>query len=128
MVPVASLPATGSLLSVLRVSVEGLSLAGDPVQLERTGLALQVLSPSAHDALADDDLVTRRLVELSAAEALTLMRAAAGRGNWDVVDRMLHDASVQLDASLKTSPRRRSTTSMSRRTRIVMMRSSACEI
>ena len=95
MVPVASLPATGSLLSVLRVSVEGLSLAGEPVQLERTGLALQVLSPSAHDALADDDLVTRRLVELSAAEALTLMRAAAGRGNWDVVDRMLHDASVQ---------------------------------
>ena len=87
-----------------------------------------MLSPSAHDALADDDLVTRRLVELSAAEALTLMRAAAGRGNWDVVDRMLHDASVQLDASLKTSPRRRSTTSMSRRTRIVMMRSSACEI
>jgi Ca-activated chloride channel family protein len=94
-VPLVALPALGSSLSVLRVTVQGQSLEGEPVQLERSGLALQVLAPAAWDALADDELVTRRLVELAAAEALTRMRAAAGRHDWAAVDRMLEDASRQ---------------------------------
>jgi len=94
-VPITSMPATGSLLSVLRVSVEGLSLAGEPVQLERAGLALPVMSPSAYGVLTDDELVTRRLVELAAADALTRMRAAASRSDWARVDRMLEEANVQ---------------------------------
>jgi Ca-activated chloride channel homolog len=94
-VPVVALPALGNSLSVLRVTVQGQSLEGEPVQLERSGLALPVLAPAAWDALADDELVTRRLVELAAAEALTRMRAAAGRHDWAAVDRMLEDASRQ---------------------------------
>ena len=82
-------------MSLLRVSVEGQSLEGDAVQLERAGLALPVLTPSAFDGLTDDELVSRRLVELAAADALALMRTAAGREDWAAVDRMLEDASRQ---------------------------------
>ena len=94
-VPAGALPPTGQLMSLLRVSAEGQSLEGDAVQLERAGLALPVLTPSAFDGLTDDELVSRRLVELAAADALALMRTAAGRGDWAAVDRMLEDASRQ---------------------------------
>ena len=91
-VPVTALPALGGLLSVLKVSVEGQSLQGEPVQLERTGLALPVLSPEAFSGLPTDELVTRRLVELSAAEAMQRMRRAAAEHDWEAVDRMLEAA------------------------------------
>ena len=94
-VPVVALPALGGLLSVLRVTVQGQCLEGEPVQLERSSLALPVLTPGAWDALTDDELVTRRLVELAAAESLTRMRAAAGRQDWVAVDRLLEEASRQ---------------------------------
>ena len=94
-VPVVTLRPIGELMSVLRVSVEGRSLAGENVQLERSGLALPIMTPSAFDGLAEDELVTRRLVELSAADALTRMRAAAGEGDWPAVDRLLEEASHQ---------------------------------
>lgn len=94
-VPVVALPALGGMLSVVRVTVLGQSLEGEPVQLERSSLALPVIGPSAWEALTDDELVTRRLVELAAAEALTRMRAAAARNDWAAVDRLLEDASRQ---------------------------------
>jgi len=94
-VPAGAVPPTGQLMSLLRVSVEGQSLEGHAVQLERAGLALPMLTPSAFDGLTDDELVSRRLVELAAADALALMRTAAGRGDWATVDRMLEDASRQ---------------------------------
>ncbi len=45
------------------------------------------------DGLSDDELVTRRLVELAAAVALARMRAAADTGDWTTVDRLLEEAS-----------------------------------
>ena len=48
-----------------------------------------MIAPGAWDALTDDELVTRRLVELAAAEALTRMRTAAARNDWSAVDRLL---------------------------------------
>lgn len=53
------------------------------------------MSHAAFDGLVDDELVSRRLVELAAAQALTKMRMAAGRDEWDVVDRLLEEASRQ---------------------------------
>ena len=92
-VPSRMLPPPGGLLPVLRVTVQGQSLEGEPVQLERHGLALPVLGAAGWQALADDDLVARRLAELAAAEALTQMRAAAGRHDWAAVDGLLERAS-----------------------------------
>ena len=94
-VPAGALPALGQLLSVLRVSVEGRSLEGEPVTLERAGLALPVVSAAASDKLTDDELVARRLIELAAADALSRMRAAADQGDWVTVDRLLEEASRQ---------------------------------
>ncbi|MBK7616728.1 MAG: hypothetical protein IPJ08_20590 [Burkholderiales bacterium] len=39
--------------------------------------------------------MSRRLVELSAADALSRMRTAADHGDWDAVDRLLEEASRQ---------------------------------
>lgn len=94
-VPMGALPPIGQLLSVLRVSVEGRSLEGEAVTLERAGLALPVLSASSFDKLTDDELVSRRLVELAAADALSRMRTAADHGDWAAVDRLLEEASRQ---------------------------------
>ena len=94
-VPVASLPACGSRLSLLQVSVAGRSLQGETVQLERAALALPVLSAAEHDGLADDELVSRRLTEIAAAQALKGLRAAATRGDWAQVDGLLTQAHRQ---------------------------------
>lgn len=91
--PAGALPPLGQLCTVLRVSVTGASLAGEPVQLERCGLSLPVMSPATYDNLVDDELVTRRLVELAAAEAMMAMRLAAAAGDWALVDKQLEEAS-----------------------------------
>jgi len=77
------------------VNVTGQSLEGDPVSLERAGLSLPVMTAASFGNLADDDLVTRRLVELAAAEALMGMRSAAAAGDWARVDSLLEVASRQ---------------------------------
>jgi Ca-activated chloride channel homolog len=94
-VPDVALPPPGQRLAVLRVTVEGRSLEGETVQLERAGLSLPVVSASAVDSLTDDELVVRRLVELASADALWRMRAAADLGDWAAVDRLLDEASLQ---------------------------------
>lgn len=94
-VPAGLLPAVGQWLPVLQVSVLGLSLDGDPVILERTSLALQVLSAADFAALADDDGVARRSVELAAADALARVREAARQRHWSEVDRLLDAAMRQ---------------------------------
>ena len=91
-VPVKAMPALGKLLSVLRVSVTGQSLQGEPVALERVGLALPVLSPASFDALLRDELVARRAQEVAAAEVLNQMRTAAQAMDWVLVDRLLAEA------------------------------------
>lgn len=94
-VPAGALPALGSRLTVLRVSVTGQSLQGEPVTLERAGLALPVLSPAAFDALVEDELVQRRIQELAAGQALNRMRSAAQREDWAAVDRLLAEAEAE---------------------------------
>lgn len=94
-VPAGALPSAGQLCTVLRVAVVGQSLEGDAVSLERVGLSLPVMTSAAFDNLADDELVTRRLVELAAAEALMCMRQAAAANDWARVDALLEAASRQ---------------------------------
>lgn len=94
-VPATSLPPLGRLATLVRVSVTGRSLAGETVRIERAGLAVPVLTADSHCRLTEDALVIRRLVELAAAEALTRVRAAAVKADWEAVDRMLDEASRQ---------------------------------
>lgn len=92
-VPAHALPESSQFMSVLQVSVTGKNLEGEAIQLEAASLSLPLLSRSAFDSLVDDELVTRRLVELSASEALSSMRSAAEAGDWSKVDRQLEEAS-----------------------------------
>lgn len=94
-VPAGALPPVGQLCTLLRVAVTGRSLEGEAVALERAGLSLPVMSSSAFGALADDERVARRLVELAAAEALMAMRQAAAADDWARVDALLEAASRQ---------------------------------
>lgn len=94
-VPAGAMPAVGQLCTVLRVAVAGQSLEGDAVSLERAGLSLPVMAPANFDNLMDDELVTRRMVELAAAEALEGMRSAAAANDWVRVDTLLEAASRQ---------------------------------
>ena len=94
-VPAGAVPAVGSTMPMLTVAVAAVDLDGAPVQLEKTRLALPVLSAGQFDGLADDELVTRRLVEVAAANALTRIREAAARGDWSGVDALLAQAREQ---------------------------------
>lgn len=93
--PAATLRTTGQLCTVLRVEVTGQGLDGEAVALERAGLALPAMTPAVFDGLADDELVTHRLVELSAGAALAAMRRAAVAGHWTAVRKLLAEASQQ---------------------------------
>ncbi len=93
--PADRLPPTGRQALVLRVQVEGCDLDGRPVRLERSGLSLPVLAPLAFEALPSDERVSRRLIELAAAQALLKVREAADRFDWPTVDRLLDDARRQ---------------------------------
>ena len=91
-VPAGALPAVGDRLTVMRVSVTAQDLHGEPAVLERTGLALSVVTTAAFAALVDDELVRRRCDELAAGRVLTQMRSAAEAGDWALVDQLLSDA------------------------------------
>ena len=90
-----ALPKSGERMTVLRVGVNGVSLEGEPVVLERAGLALPVLAAAAHGALTEDELVQRRLTELAAASTMARMREAAAAERWDNVDQLLAEATHQ---------------------------------
>lgn len=94
-VPQGALPALGQLLGALEVRVQGKTLEGDPIVLAPALLTLPVVSASAWSQLVDDALVSRRLVELAAADALSRMRGAADHHDWHTVDRLLAEASQQ---------------------------------
>ena len=94
-VPPTALPPVGQPWTVLRVAVSGQSLEGEPEALERMSLALPVMTAAAFGDLTDDERVTRRLVELAAAETLVRMRSAAATGDWARVDALLAAASRQ---------------------------------
>jgi Ca-activated chloride channel family protein len=94
-VPGAALPGLGERLSLLRVTVSGQSLQGEPVALERVGLALPVLTATAFDALPEDELVARRCLEVEAGKVLTQMHLEAQAHDWDRVDGLLASAQAR---------------------------------
>jgi len=69
------------------------------VQAADAPLAGPMAPPAAHDTLAEDEPVARRLVELAAADTLESMRQAAAQGDWPCVDRLLEAASRRFAGS-----------------------------
>lgn len=90
--PKGMLPQEGQSLLCIEVSVKGSDLDGNSIALLPEGLALPALNSAAIGAVAEDELVVRRLAELEAAGVLTRTREAARSNDWDRVDRLLADA------------------------------------
>lgn len=85
-------PKDGELVSLLQVDVTGVDLDGQPVAFPPAQLKLLAVSPDLWDALLPDALVRQRLNELEAAKLLEQARAAAQRGDWRAIERMLDEA------------------------------------
>lgn len=98
-VPRDALPPTGRPMRLLHVEVDARTPAGEPVRVERVALSLPVLGVGAFDALADDEAVTRRIVEVAAGDALARIRVAADAGDWPGVERRLDEAMRQFDGN-----------------------------
>ena len=73
-------------------SVRYTTLDGEPRAIQPHALALPALPVSAFAAIAEDELVARRVGELEAAHLQTKARAAARRGDWAGVESALRKA------------------------------------
>jgi Ca-activated chloride channel family protein len=84
--------AEGSSLSLCSFSVRYTTLDGEPRAIQPFALALPSLPASAFGAIAEDELVARRVDELEAAYLQDKARVAARRGDWSAVTRALKKA------------------------------------
>jgi len=76
---------------LLTARVGYVDLDGHSVKLAPASLALSAMPASAFAAIAEDDLVRRRLREIEAARMADQARGAALSGDWEAVDRYLED-------------------------------------
>ena len=90
--PKAMLPPEGQSLPCIEVAVKGVDLDGNAIDVQPEGLVLPALNSAALGAVAEDELVVRRLAELEAAGVLRRTREAARNNDWDRVDRLLAEA------------------------------------
>lgn len=90
--PKGMMPPEGQSLSCIEVSVKGCDLDGNSIAIQPAGLTLPALNSAALGAVAEDELVVRRLTELEAAGVLTRTREAARNHDWNRVDRLLAEA------------------------------------
>jgi Ca-activated chloride channel family protein len=82
----------GSSLPLCSFSVRYTTLDGEPRAIQPHALALPALPASAFGAIAEDELVARRVDELEAAYLQDKARVAARRGDWSAVTRALKKA------------------------------------
>ncbi len=74
------------------VRADGVALDGRPIALAGQSLALSALPPAAYSAVAENELVARRVAELAAGAILREARMASARGDWARVDALLAEA------------------------------------
>ena len=90
--PKGILPPEGHSLPCIEVSVKGYDLDGNSIAILPQSLPLPALNAAALGAVAEDELVVRRLTELDAAGVLKRTREAARIHDWNRVDRLLAEA------------------------------------
>lgn len=82
----------GDVAELFSISVSGEDIEGRDVHARSEMLALPVVNAVAFAAIAEDELVRRRLDELQAAEYLNRARRAVKIGDWDEAEFILNDA------------------------------------
>jgi hypothetical protein len=99
-VTISSTMTDGQLAEVFAASLIGVDIDGQAIKLEAPLLKLPVINSQAYSAIAEDELVKRRLDEVMASEYLQKARRAVQSGDWDTADGLLQDAKVLF----RTSP------------------------
>lgn len=82
----------GQVVDLFSVSVSGLDIDGRAIEARSPLLSLPVLNATAYGAVAEEELVRRRLDELLAAEHLNRARRAVRLGDWEEADFILREA------------------------------------
>lgn len=83
---------SGSAVPLVSVSLRYTGLDGEPRAILPQAFTLPVFPASAFNAIAEDELVVRRVSELEAAELQLKARKAAMRGDWELVAQLLRRA------------------------------------
>jgi Ca-activated chloride channel family protein len=91
-VPSGRVTDTGALVELFQAVVCAQTADGASATVPTVSLKLPVLTPAAHEALVEDELVRRRQSELEAADLLAQTRSLATAGHWDRVDALLKQA------------------------------------
>lgn len=90
----------GGLIELFSVKLSGVDIDDQQVDLESSFLELPIINAKAYSAIAEDELVQRRLDEVMASEYLQRARQAVNRGDWDAVGTILNEAKDKFKTSL----------------------------
>ena len=82
----------GELVDLFSIALSGFDINGREIRVSSPMLSLPVLNSVAYGAIAEDDLVRRRLDELLASEYLNRARRAVKHGDWAEADHILNEA------------------------------------
>jgi Ca-activated chloride channel family protein len=89
----------GELAEIFSANLTGVDIDGLAIKLDAPLLKLPVINSQAYAAIAEDELVKRRLDEVLASEYLQRARRAVQHGDWDRADGLLQDAKVLFRSS-----------------------------
>ena len=82
----------GQIVDLFSIALSGFDIDGREIRASSPLLSLPVLNSVAYSAVAEDDLVRRRLDELLASEYLNRARRAVQQGDWAEADYILNEA------------------------------------
>lgn len=89
----------GDVVDLFSIAVSGEDINDHDIEASSPLLSLPVLNAIAYSAIAEDELVRRRLDELLAAEYLNRARHAVKYGDWDEADFIISEARRTFRAS-----------------------------
>lgn len=98
-VPVTALDTANKGSPLLRISVTGRGVDGEVITLAPVSLSMPVVTRDTWLQIPEDELVQRRLTEVSAAQALDKMREAMRRGDLAAVQAMLSEARATFEGN-----------------------------
>ena len=90
----------GELIELFSVKLSGEDINDQKINMDSSFLKLPVINAGAYSAIAEDELVQRRLDEVMASEYLQRARQAVNRGDWDTADAILSEAKNKFKTSL----------------------------
>jgi len=90
----------GQVVDLFSIALSGFDINSWEIMASNPMFSISVLNSVAYSAVAEDELVKRRLDELMASEYLNRARRAVEHGDWDKADAILNEARRLFSASL----------------------------